>query len=262
MTEKDVQRISKQYNVSIETTQKAIDNIRTGKSQFIAISGKIGAGKDTIAPLLLAFHNKTEDIENLSHESFAYTLKNEVQQVIEKTREENEKHQQLFAISELISQQQGIPLEQASNVVEFIFEEVTNNRSLTSYSRTPGIRKALQYWGTEVRRAQDPNYWVKKTIQKSYTNIAEGKSIYITDVRFPNEADSVLDTFGTVIRLNISPEIQEQRIMKRDGLKVSEDARSHPSETSLDSYSKFNATVNVDYLTPEEVVEKIKNQLA
>ena len=80
-------------------------------------------------------------------------------------------------------------------------------------------------------------------------------------MRFPNEADAVQDVYGKVIRLNVSPEVQELRIKQRDGLIVSDDARNHPSETALDEYNSFNMSVNTDLFTPAEIVDQIVNSL-
>lgn len=249
MTNRDaVAKIAEQYEISQEIVQKAIENLSKGTSQFIAISGKIGAGKDTIAPLLLNSYGIDEN--KAVQGSFAYALKEEVQVIIEILRN-NPK-----TAAQQISEQMKVDEQDAELIVEWL-QEAIEDTTLTSYSRTVNIRKTLQYWATEIRRTQDENYWVKKAIKLSYENLADGKSVYMTDVRFPNEADAVLGAFGTVIRLNISPEVQQQRIMKRDGINVSENARNHSSETSLDDYVKFNAIVQVDDLSPEEIIKEI-----
>ena len=48
---------------------------------------------------------------------------------------------------------------------------------------TPVMRRILQLWGTEYRRAQDANYWIGDLIRHLYP----GRPITISDVRFPNE---------------------------------------------------------------------------
>src|ERR1700676_2528126 len=55
--------------------------------------------------------------------------------------------------------------------------------ALAPYGKHP---KLLQWWGSELRRTQDVNYWVKKMfadLEKDKVDIA-----LVTDVRFPNEA--------------------------------------------------------------------------
>jgi hypothetical protein len=46
-------------------------------------------------------------------------------------------------------------------------------------------RRLMQYWGTDIRRALDPDYWCKRLIQ----NIDPSKNYVITDCRFDNEVN-------------------------------------------------------------------------
>lgn len=59
----------------------------------------------------------------------------------------------------------------------------------------PAMRSLLQEWGTEYRRAQDNDYWVKKVLD----SMESGKSYVITDVRFDNEAAVVRARGGKVL---------------------------------------------------------------
>jgi hypothetical protein len=87
--------------------------------------------------------------------------------------------------------------------------------------------KLLQWWGTEYRRAQDNNYWIKK----AFASIPIGTNIAIfTDVRFLNEAGSIKERGGhliEVVRLN------------QDGSRFysTDRPRDHVSETQLDGYN-------------------------
>ncbi len=73
--------------------------------------------------------------------------------------------------------------------------------------RTP--RQILQWWGTEYRRAQDPDYWVKATRQRlaHYINEQREQRFVVTDCRFPNEAQAIQAIGGQlwqVTRMGIS----------------------------------------------------------
>ncbi len=59
---------------------------------------------------------------------------------------------------------------------------------------TPRIRAILQQHGTEYRRAQDPDYWVKAWQRV----IAPLSHVIATDVRFPNEAKAILEMGGVL----------------------------------------------------------------
>lgn len=60
------------------------------------------------------------------------------------------------------------------------------------------MRALLQEWGTEFRRAQDPDYWSRLVTEK----MAGEVRACITDVRFPDEAEFVRARGGVVWRVN------------------------------------------------------------
>lgn len=95
---------------------------------------------------------------------------------------------------------------------------------LAPYGKHP---KLLQWWGTEFRRAQDPDYWVNKLFASipSNTDIA-----LVSDVRFPNEADGIVSRGG--YNVNVTR-------LREDGTKyyASDRPVDHPSETGLDNYN-------------------------
>lgn len=249
------QEISERYDLPIEAAQLALNNLQNGIAFFVTVSGKIGAGKDTVAPLLLDLMEIPET--ERKQDSFARTLKEEIDQVIQIviSSEKPEDAAQLTAVT------QGVSLEKARVTVNYIWDEITANNELTAYSRTAGVRSALQFWGTEVRREQDDNYWVNKTIHRVLLEACKGVSSYITDSRFPNEAAAVRDAGGLTIRLLVSPEEQERRIKARDGLQISAEARAHVSETALDDYDNFHIVVDTDELDAKAVAAIIKEEI-
>lgn len=79
------------------------------------------------------------------------------------------------------------------------------------------LRPLLQKWGTEFRRTQDPDYWVKKIlarIQEEKPQVA-----FLTDMRFLNETN-ICD-----VQVNVVRSIQTTIIP------------THQSETELDTFS-------------------------
>lgn len=93
----------------------------------------------------------------------------------------------------------------------------------------PKPRSLLQWWGTDYRRKQDPDYWVKRlraTLTDHNPEIA-----LITDVRFPNEADFIHSIGGMLVKVT--------RIGKPD-VQVHE----HPSEAALDAYRGWDAYIS------------------
>ena len=59
-------------------------------------------------------------------------------------------------------------------------------------------RSLYQWWGTDYRRAQDPDYWVKRmreTLERDAPEVA-----YVTDVRFLNEAELIHQLGGLLVK--------------------------------------------------------------
>jgi hypothetical protein len=73
------------------------------------------------------------------------------------------------------------------------------------------VRELLQHHGTEVRRKQDPGYWVKAMKaaidrDRRFAENYQAPSYVIDDVRFENEARMVKDLGGVLIRIQPYPE--------------------------------------------------------
>jgi len=63
--------------------------------------------------------------------------------------------------------------------------------------KPPLMRALMQNYGTEVRRKDDPNYWIKRWIEGSEIP----GDIVVDDVRFKNEAEAVRARGGVLIRV-------------------------------------------------------------
>jgi hypothetical protein len=69
------------------------------------------------------------------------------------------------------------------------------------------VRPVLQVWGTEFRRATDPNYWVRQAEQQ--IDLHRGASncpLVFNDVRFHNEIEMLHDWGFLVIKVDMSVE--------------------------------------------------------
>jgi hypothetical protein len=87
--------------------------------------------------------------------------------------------------------------------------------------------KLLQWWGTEFRRAQDQDYWVKQW--KAAIN-PKANIVMVTDMRFLNEAAAVKSVGGFTVQVNRK---------NGDGTPFVDPTRpaDHVSETELDGYN-------------------------
>lgn len=74
------------------------------------------------------------------------------------------------------------------------------------------IRKLLQWWGTELRRAEDEDYWIKHAISRMEVVSEHADLIVVTDVRFENEAAAIRDLGGIVVEVYADPKIRAERL--------------------------------------------------
>lgn len=108
--------------------------------------------------------------------------------------------------------------------------------------KTPAKRVAYQLLGQGVRSV-DSGYWVRAAVE----NIDWGSEFPIfTDVRTPNEVSALYDAGAPVVYLRVSPEVQRERLLGRDGSLPSEEALRHETETALDDAVQRGAVPVVD----------------
>jgi hypothetical protein len=95
------------------------------------------------------------------------------------------------------------------------------------------VRQVLQVWGTEFRRGQDPDYWVRKAADAIYWQPGTRRidPLVFTDVRFQNEIDMLRDHGFLIVHVDM-PRWQVRDYFAERGKLLSEiDAMlSHPSE--------------------------------
>ena len=106
-------------------------------------------------------------------------------------------------------------------------------------------RTMLQHIGTDVVRAQYPNFWTGIVVGliKAFEPYSDFDVALVPDARFPNEVDIALETLNNcvTVRINRSNEDGTEWINPN----LTEVQRKHPSETSLDCYA-FDYVVHND----------------
>ncbi len=122
------------------------------------------------------------------------------------------------------------PVELFTPAKEFISHSKPGFISLT-------FRQTLQLWGTEYRRRQDPDYWVKRLEEK----LVGLEKVVIDDVRFLNEVEMVQRLGGRVIRID------------RPGPNES----THASENELNDFDGWDGVI-VNDGTLEDLAEKVR----
>lgn len=78
--------------------------------------------------------------------------------------------------------------------------------ALLLQDKPPTFRRLLQEYGTEVRRGDDDNYWVRQLETKFALTPYRERNFAVTDVRFPNEAKMIHHFEGRLIYIsNLNP---------------------------------------------------------
>ena len=112
-------------------------------------------------------------------------------------------------------------------------------------------RELLQWWGTDIVRAQDPNFWVDSVVRLAKVIDKYVDYLIVDDCRFINEIeawraikyvalDSATDALANRPRFSDIITIRVERPGHENAL--TPEQRRHPSETELDDYV-FDITI-------------------
>jgi hypothetical protein len=176
---------------------------------IIGISGKLGVGKTTLAQYIIAMR----------------------------------KGWQIAAFADLLKREAAEKFDFDVRLAYNPAGKATLIKLPTGESKT--VRELLQWYGTDVVRAEDRDYWVRGMTR--HLALAQDKipGIVIDDVRFPNEANCVLTQHGLLVRIEPYPGYIP--------------ASAHSSETALDNYKGFTLTLHPAF--GEEHLRQTANEI-
>lgn len=218
------------------TAELAQQRLLQGGVDLLGVSGKLASGKDAVAASVMQHLGH----DNPLHWSYARPMRGEVDQLIAILSSSPSAD----AATSRIAEEQGVDEHHARHIAGLLLPALAVTPDLTSWHRTPVMRTVLQYWGTEVRRAQDHDYWVRRALNQVLPAIAEGRTVYFTDLRFPNEVDYPKALGFLTVRISVTEATQAARLRARDGLDPSPETTGHLSETALDDYDGFDLVVD------------------
>ena len=176
----------------------------------IGISGKIGSGKDTIAREIM----KSFPSYKFRRISFGYNVK------------------------KIVSILTGIDM-------RTILSRKAKAMYLDDWNMTLG--ELFQQVGTNaLRDILNKDTWILSL----FNNIKNGENIIITDVRFLNEAESIINRGGYLLRINGDP----NKIRQTETRNI-----NHKSETELDNYEKFD--ISYENNPPIDNIKKLMKQI-
>lgn len=267
---------------------------------IIGISGKIGAGKDTIGHIIrwLTNHEEQKNWDNSIHAFLNWHLKStsnnwnwEIRKFADKLKDmiclligctRSQLEDQDFKNKELGEEWWYHKVQSEARYGHELIPYSSSNINLTIIKLTP--RKLLQLLGTECgRNIIHPNIWINalfadyKWPYKIDRAITHGKipreevllkslpNWIITDVRFPNEAKAIKDRNEILIRTNRYKEYSNELYCQGgkqspDWNGIEELPSTHESETALDNYQGFDYVIDNNG-TIEELVDKVKEIL-
>lgn len=210
---------------------------------IFVIRGGMGAGKDTLGEAI-----KNQWLKGAEKLSFATALKDELTDFLTKFRNKELSFENMIGVTE----------KEFQTLLQY-FEQLPEDFDNFNTRHTLQ-RKILQWWGSEVRRAKDPDYWIRAL------TIPTKGNYYVTDARFANELEKFAkfrdlycdkeNTYVAIINLDVAESVRIERIKKRDGFEPSYESLNHPSE--LD-HERFNNYDEVFILTEEDpdAIEKM-----
>jgi len=187
---------------------------------IIGISGKARSGKDTFATMLATELNKVSWPSYVMM-AFANELKLRCQAAFDLTfeqlwGEDKEKYDQRYP--------------KARGILPYCIGNRDDGKGLEVLEERKHwtAREIMQDYGAFYRTI-DNQFWIKNLFkvaeEKEYT------SVIVTDVRYINEADYIIDNGGYVIRV------------EREN-KDSVHNEEHPSEVELDGYNRFDFVID------------------
>lgn len=100
-------------------------------------------------------------------------------------------------------------------VIDYLFVDENRRTELFAKPYSYEIRRLLQWWGTDLRREQDPDYWVRYGMGVALelaVRCPVSTIITFTDVRFKNEAEAIRRAGGRVLQVMAPAEVRRSRI--------------------------------------------------
>ena len=194
---------------------------------ILGISGKAGAGKDTVCRMIvytLWYYNYSQRLSPFGIEHY------------------NEQVLQYYNLINRIDWYQTSFADKLKQCLSIILRTSRATFEDNEFKKCNiawlgmSVRELLQKFGTAIRNEVCDDFWVKACLK----DFEEHNNYLITDVRFKSEAKGIKDLEGIIIRVN------------REGA----GAGNHISEVDLDDYS-FDYVINNDG-DMEDLLLKVK----
>ena len=191
--------------------------------KLIALNGKMASGKTTMAEAL-------RDNLNFTILSIASSIKKASTILIDNTPYLHKYLKEMVKDAQIAEQ---LYFDIVQRYHSDFNQEVFEKDSAGAYHKTQPYRELTQMVATVVRKSLGEEVWVKFCIQEAKNQAEDGKSIVIDDLRLPEEKHLFEQNGFAVIRLDITAEVQTERLLRMYG-EINEEQRNHTTEIALD----------------------------
>jgi len=212
-------------------------NFIQGQPIIIGLAGKAGSGKTSVAESIVPKGSFDTNKYGMKWDHLFYALPlYEMASIKKNTLGHNAELRKLYALHEFLQKAGDICREHDPNC----------------FANWAIIKSNLLY-----------RQYIKDLIKSDSEDDAAPMCILISDVRYVNEAKSILkQPNGIVITFDAQQDVLNERIMKRDGKLMNAEQLSHSSEQQIDEIKQISsAIINTDNMTLEEQVEATLNSL-
>ena len=198
---------------------------------LIGLSGKAKAGKTTTARILVDLLPQVDlEIKKVEVKPMAGVLRNELSEFLRAVGAEDS----VYLVYGGQAEKMMTFLVDTDKAREACpewdgYREFISSPQFCDGWTAATVRTLLQWWGTEYRRVQDPDYWVKAWEKDVRQYDLNDTAIVVDDIRFPNELQSVRSLGGYVFRIN-RPMV--------------EPVSNHISEVALDHVTDWAYTID------------------
>lgn len=237
---------------------------------ILGLAGKAATGKTSVAEAIVPKAQITTSNLNTEWDHIFFALPLYEMATVKRTiLGLRQRDRQLYSLHSIIydlfggSPIGGVPdYEQLIQLVRDIY-----TLPIESEDRKP--RSFLQKAG-DLCRELDPDCFAKWAIAKAKSlyrlhdngsyDIGQETSplcVIISDVRFINEAEHILaQPNGILVCYEASDEVRDSRILKRDGVYMTDEQKSHKSEQQMDAIKELaSLTINTDTLSVQDQTE-------
>lgn len=124
--------------------------------------------------------------------------------------------------------------------------------------RNENFRKSMDIFATQIRRKQDPEYFIKK-LEESYNNV---DVVVATDLRFQNEIDYIHSKNAVVIGVDTFFKEEVKEALSANDFKYSAAGKSLATENGITDYNSFDYFFTREYFDSQSLCMLLEKKLS